>query len=490
MKSTFRLIDTGRPLGYPGIKMKRDFTFMFKMTRPWARTFLAIALGLALGGRVQAASPDEAEDLRKTVEALRTEIARLAAAGKDGGEGRLLELERRIDLLATEIEKARTGGATDVEAPAQGEPGLGPAASKVYRKPHGVSIGGYGEALYQNFSKETQDGSPSGLTDRLDLLRIVLYTGYKFSDRILFNSEVEYEHATTGAGADERGEVSVEQAYLDFRPWHRVGIRAGMVLVPLGFVNELHEPPIFLGARRPDVERAIVPSTWREVGAGLFGETGPFQWRGYVVAGLDSAGFSASGIRGGRQQGSESAAEDLAFTGRVDYVGARGLLVGGALFTGGAGQGARVDDRTIGGRTTIVDLHAQYERRGLFLRALYARTSVADAALINARNGLSGNRSVGSRQYGYYVEAGYDLMTRWPHGTWAVLPFLRYERFDTQDEVPAGFSRNAARDRKIWTAGVSLKPLTRVAVKADYQWTTDEGRTGVDQLNLAVGFLF
>jgi len=447
----------------------------------------ALAVCLALAGVAPVAAQDRSEDLR-TIEELKAQVARLQAGAPT--DARLGELERRIDLLAAEIEKTRTGGATEVEAPAKGEPGLGPAASKVYRKARGVSIGGYGEALYQNFSGRTEDGSRAGLADRLDLVRVVLYTGYKFSDRILFNSEVEYEHATTGAGAEELGEVSVEQAYLDFKPWAHVGIRAGMVLVPVGFINELHEPPIFLGARRPDVERSILPATWREVGAGLFGETGPFQWRGYLIAGLDSAGFSASGIRDGRQQGSESVAEDLGFAGRVDYVGAPGLLLGGSLFTGGAGQGATVDGQAIGGRTTIFDLHAQYERRGLWLRALYARTRITDAALINARNGLSGNRSVGSRQYGFYAEAGYDLMNARPHGTWAVVPFLRYERFDTQDEVPVGFARNPVRDRTIWTAGVSVKPLTNVALKADYQWLANEARTGVNQLNLAVGFLF
>src|SRR3989442_15255685 len=99
--------------------------------------------------------------------------------------------------------------------------------------------------IYENHDKSEADTA--------DLLRAVLYVGYKFSDRILFNSELEVEHATTGEGDEEKGEVSAEFAYLDFKPWKRVGLRAGLLLLPMGFTNELHEAPVFHGARRPAV---------------------------------------------------------------------------------------------------------------------------------------------------------------------------------------------------------------------------------------------
>ncbi|HEY8148369.1 MAG TPA: hypothetical protein VIK51_05645 [Vicinamibacteria bacterium] len=452
--------------------------------RPVALATLTLSL-LAAGGLF---AQEHTEDLEKKISALQAELNQLRT---QGGDAQIQEVERRLDLLAAEIEALRTGGATaDVEAPARGEPGLGPAASKVYRRPRGVSIGGYGETLYRNFASKKQDGSPSGLEDRLDLLRLILYTGYKFSDQILFNSEIEFEHATTGEGDEEKGEVSVEQAYVDLKPWKRIGIRAGMVVVPLGFINELHEPPIFLGSRRPEVEQRIIPTTWHEVGLGLFGETGQFQWRGYAVAGLNASGFEGSGIKEGRQQGSESLAEDIALTGRLDFVGAPGLLVGGSVLTGKSGQGAALGGRAIDGRVTLFDVHAQYERRGLQARALYVGTRIGDAALINAHNGVAGHESVGNRQYGFYVEAGYDLMTARPHGQWAVIPFVRFEQLDTQNEVPSGFERNPALDQKVWTAGVSVKPLTGVVFKADGQWFSNKARTGATQFNAAVGYLF
>lgn len=434
------------------------------------------------------AQESSTEDLRRKVAALQEEVARLKATGPD--LERLKELERRIDLLAAEMEKSRTGGATDVEAPVKGEPGLGPAASKVYHKARGVSIGGYGEALYQNFASKRQDGAPSNLDDRLDLLRVVLYTGYKFSDKILFNSEVEYEHASTGEGAEERGEVSVEQAYLDVRPWKSVGFRTGMVAVPLGFINELHEPPIFLGSRRPEVEQRIIPTTWHEVGLGVFGESRTFQWRGYAIAGLRAAGFTAEGIEEGRQQGSQSLANDIALVGRLDLVRVPGLLLGASVLTGNSGQGAEADGQKIRGRVTLFDVHGQYEHRGLQARILYVGSTIGDAPLINAANGLQAEGSVGSRQYGFYAEAGYDLMSRKGTGQWAVIPFVRHERLNPQDRVPAGFEKDPNLDQKIWTAGVSVKPLTGVVFKADYQWLSNKARTGTNQLNLTVGFLF
>src|SRR5690606_5504586 len=118
--------------------------------------------------------------------------------------------------------------------------------------------------------------------------------------------EIEFEHASTGQG----GEVSVEFAYLDYLATPHLGVRAGMVLVPMGFVNELHEPTTFLGTTRPLTESTIIPTTWRENGAGVFGDIGDFSYRAYVINGLDAVGggssraggFSAAGLRGGRQK--------------------------------------------------------------------------------------------------------------------------------------------------------------------------------------------
>ena len=128
--------------------------------------------------------------------------------------------------------------------------GLGPAASKVYQVGKGLSIGGYGEANYQKIVSD--EGKAK---DNADFERLVLYVGYKFTDWILFNSEIEFEHGTTGEGDEEEGEVSVEFAALDFFIDPRVNIRTGMVLMPMGLINQIHEPPFFFGNNRPVVDR-------------------------------------------------------------------------------------------------------------------------------------------------------------------------------------------------------------------------------------------
>ena len=445
----------------------------------------SVTITSAAAENPDAAPADEPglEELQSAVAELQKEVAELKGDGSDGTE--IAELERRIELLALEIEKLRTGGAVD-ETPLVGEKGLGPAASTVYRKDQGVAIGGYGEMLYTNYAGDREDGEPSGKTDQLDYLRQVLYFGYKFSDSILFNSEIEFEHAST----DKSGSVSVEFAYLEFQMRPEIGLRAGMLLVPVGFINELHEPPIFYGARRPEVERAIIPTTWRENGAGLFGSAGPFEYRSYVVVGLASTGFSASGIRGGRQKGSKSKAEDFALTGRLDFVGVPGLLVGGSFFSGNSGQGAVVDEQTIGGRVTLFDLHGQYEYRGLYLRGLWTRSTIGDVSLLNQQNGFTGDESVGEVQGGWYAEAAFDLMSLKPKGRWSLSPYLRYEELNTQREVPVGWESNPSTDQRIVTAGIEVKPIPQVVFKFDYQNVKNDARTGVSRFNIAMGYLF
>jgi hypothetical protein len=432
---------------------------------------------------------DRLKSLESQVGALKKELAAAQGAGALPAD-RLAELERQIGLLSREIEKLRIGEAAD-DQPLASRNGLGPAASKVYRKEKGVSIGGYGEALYQNFGTAGDDGLPSGRQDTADLQRLVLYFGYKWNDSWLFNSEIEWEHATTGEGAEEKGEVSVEFANLEYLIREEASIRAGLVLIPVGFINELHEPPIYLGARRPDVERVIIPATWREVGVGAFGAAGPVSYRAYVVAGLSAAGFEASGIREGRQQGSNSVADDLALTGRVDWNAAPGLVLGGSFFTGNAGQG--LQDLTavgIDAKTTLLEGHVEWRWKGIEARGLYASTSIGDVARLNDALGFVGGDSIGERQAGWYAQAGFDVLTFVDGTEQSLVPFVRYEAYDTQRRVPAGFSRDGANDVSVKTIGLSWRPITHVVVKADYQDFDNRAGSGTDQWNLGLGFIF
>jgi hypothetical protein len=410
---------------------------------------------------------------------------------------KLGELERKIDLLTQEVEKLKLGEAADPVAEAPGADAA-PAATKIYRaRPNKVSIGGYGEMTYENFGDRKQNADPAGVRDVSDFLRAVLYIGYKFNDWILFNSELEFEHGTTKvSGGTARGEVSVEQAYIDFRLRDEIGVRAGTLLVPMGLQNEVHEPTTFSGVRRTSVEQNIIPSTWRENGAGVFGDIGPVSYRSYVVSGLQATtntgvtGFSASsGLRGGRSSGAKSLSEDLACVTRIDYKPVVGVLVGGSFYFGQADQSLATNSAPV----SLWEGHLKAEYRGAELRALYGEGRVGNADSINITQGFTNaaKTSVGSKLFGGYVEGAYDVLTFVKNSTGHSLsPFVRYERYDTQAKTPEAFAKNPANSRVEYTAGLTYKPIPQVAVKADHQWMLNQARTGVNQWNLGLAYIF
>jgi len=439
-------------------------------------------------------STARAQDIDDRVRQLEEQVAELRGLLEARENADLAEIRRQIEAITTEIEMLRLG--TDLVRAERSRFGFGPAASKVYSSPHGVSLGGYGETLYENFSAEREDGSPSSARDQLDVLRAIVYAGYKFDDRFLFNSEIEFEHASTGSA----GSASIEFAYLDYLFSDRAGIRAGLVLLPLGFLNELHEPTTWLGTERPVVESRIIPSTWRESGIGVFAEFDGLEIRGFLVNGLDAVGggsseaggFSSAGIRGGRQKGSKAVAEDFGFAARADYSGVPGLSFGLSGYIGESGQGAENPLRPgeeLGVRTLIAEGHAAYKANGWDLRALAASADISDVAALNTVRGLVGSESVGERLTGWYVHAGFDVL-RSVDTRVELIPYVRYESVNTQADVPLGFSADPANDLEIWTIGAAVRPIPRIVLKADYQLQSNQARTGVNQFDLSLGYIF
>lgn len=446
----------------------------------WGCAVLALAAVFFAGSPALAQSTDaRVQELERQVQELKAEIDALKGGSAEGDAGRLTELERRLEILAGEIEKMRIGEAAATAD--RSDYGLGPAASKIYRTERGLSIGGYGELLYQNFDSERDNGAASGRSDQFDLLRGIVYFGYKWNDRWLLNTEIEYEHAGS--------EVSVEFAYIDYLWRPEMNVRAGLLLVPMGFINELHEPTVFLGARRPDIEQVIIPTTWRENGFGVFGDLGPFTYRTYLVNGFRGAGFTAGGLRGGRQKGNQARAEDFAWVGRLDFTGAPGLLVGGSAYLGDSGQDVTLSGRSVEVGTTIVEGHLEWRWRGLELRAMGVQADLDDVADLNTALGFTGNQSVGEKLQGYYLQLGYDLLAG-RGGERALIPYARWETYNTQDEVPSGFQANPANDVETLTLGLAVKPIEQLILKVDYQDVDNEAGTGIDQLNALLGYVF
>jgi hypothetical protein len=417
----------------------------------------------------------------------------LRAQAPDSAE--IAKLKEQVEAITRELERIRLGDEVVARADTS-MLGLGPAASKVYRSGEGVSLGGYGEFLFDRFAGTNESGAEVASRNQLDALRGVVYVGYKFSDRILFNSEIEVEHGSTGQG----GEVSLEFAYLDFRITRHVGARAGLLLIPMGWLNEMHEPTTYLGARRPETESRIMPSTWRENGFGVFGSAGPLSYRAYLVTGFDAigggssqaGGYGASGLRGGRQKGARALAESWAGVARADVMPIPGLVAGASAYFGNAGQGADdplAADATIDAETFIGEAHAEYRAGGLWLRALGSVASVEDVEAINAARGLTGDASVGERLWGWYVEGGYDVLRR-ARTTQELYPYARYEALNTQHRVPGGFAANPANDVTIVSIGAAWRPIGQVIVKGDYQVRSNAAETGVDQISVHLGYIF
>ena len=387
------------------------------------------------------------------------------------------ELERRIDVLAEEIERLRSGEDERLDVDEARRLGLAPSAAATYAIDQGVSIAGYGEALLENYADS------SGKTTQFDYLRAILYAGYRFNDRFLFNSEIEVEHAK---------EIFVEFAYVDYQATDNFGLRGGMLLVPMGLVNEFHEPTVFLGAERPVTENRIIPSTWRENGGGFYGAFEQVSFRAYVLNGFDGSAFSSGGLRGGRQKGGKAKSTSIAFTGRLDITPTPGVFFGASFYSGDSGQGEIVVDGTeYGIGTNIFDLHGQAQVRGFDLRALVARASLSDAAMLNMALGKSGSSGVGSGLAGQYIQIGYDLLSQVPAaGEVGLTPYVRYETVDTQAEMPAGFERSLSTDNTYLTFGVELKPTPGVVLKIDHAWVSNDANSGVNQFNINLGYAF
>lgn len=428
-----------------------------------------------------------------------------ARAAASDGEARLTEIEKKLDAALAEISRLQTGAAPAETSSFRSRLGFAPAASKVYGVTSGLSIGGYGEMLFERPDRRREDGALANRASTLDLYRVVFYIGHKFNDELLFNSELEWEHSgvfdeagvevdpLSGEGeAELSGESVVEFAYLDWSRHRSFGVRAGKVLVPMGLVNEQHEPPVYLGARRPDVERNLIPSTWSANGAGVFGEVANgLEYRAYVLEGLDARGLSAgSAIRGGRQGGSGSVSTHPAFAARVDWRGTAGLVLGVSGFTADPWQDAQPAGEHLSPRVAILDAHARWQWRGLQTAGLWVQGSLTEAGALSDALGLTGSSRLGERFSGGYLEAAYDVLPlAYPGTRYAFMPYARFESYDTQDSVPGG-NEAAANERTVLTVGAAFKPHPNVIVKADRQQRSNAADTDASQWNVALGWMF
>lgn len=387
-------------------------------------------------------------------------------------EERVKALEEQNSVLTEEILATQTGGFTLVDT-AKSYNGMGPAASKVYFSKNPLSIGGYGEMFYAN---------PDNGDDFADVYRFITYFGYKFNDWIVLNTEIEFEH---GADSNNGGKVVVEFLYLDFLLSQEANLRLGHVLVPMGIVNLRHEPTLFNTVQRPEIEKYLLPSTWHENGALVYGrfENADIEYTAGMVNALnlnneDTKEPNGSWIREGRLGSSKDASFDPAFVGRVDYTGINGLMVGASVYYGG-GSNTKDDTDISGLTTTMFDIHAIYDNGPFSAYGLYTQTNLDGAEKLSD--------TAVEKASGYYANVSYDISSL--VGLNYTLPvFAQYQNYNPVEKTVDGLNEDEFQT-EIVTIGLNFFPADQVVLKADYAMK-EVNNEDTNTFSVGLGFIF
>ena len=321
-----------------------------------------------------------------------------------------------------------------------------------------TTIGGYGELHYNNYDDKDA---------KIDFHRFVLFFGHEFSDSVRFFSEFELEHSIAGEG--KSGEVELEQAYVEVDINEGLSSKVGLFLIPVGIINETHEPPTFYGVERNGVEKNIIPATWWEAGVAFnYKPTGGVSIDGAVTSGLEVGNDFK--IRNGRQKVAKATAENLAYTGRVKYTGVAGLeLAATVQYQTDITQGGADDSFTASidkADATLLEAHAIYQVDNFTVRALYARWDI---------DGAEAKALGRDEQTGWYVEPSYQFNEK-------VGVFARYSEYDNN----AGNSASTAVEST--SVGVNYYLHENVVLKADYEDLG--GASDTSGFNLGFGYQF
>ncbi|MGJ7914791.1 hypothetical protein ACI48D_04820 [Massilia sp. LXY-6] len=419
------------------------------------------------------------------------------------GHAQETDLAKRVEQLAAELDqlkaelaaqRAQAAAAPRSAAPA---PSTAPAqamtnapVSAAWATPAAALradtvFSGYGEV---NYNHPVRNASAS----QADVRRAVIGIQHRFDDKTKVVAEFEWEHAVASAG--DRGETEIEQLYVERELGGGMRGKAGLFLMPVGLLNQTHEPTAYYGVERNFVETAIIPTTWREAGLGLSGEFGDgFAWDAGLTTGFDLGKWDPASEEGREsplgsihQEGQLAKSRDLSLHGALNWRGYPGLLVGGSVFTGKAGHatpGFAANDA----RLTLLDLHTRFTPGAWDLSALWAYGRITNTGALNAT--FAGNPTPVPNSFaGWYLQAAYKL---WQNADYALSPFARVESFNTARSYasqPGGLDVPATPYEHVATVGANLMVGQGVVLKADYQkFRQDKTR---DRVNLGVGFAY
>lgn len=412
-------------------------------------------------GQAQTPADARIEELERLVRELSLRVVELEAAEVKAPEGAAADGEDR---------GARQGPASEAPTPSR------PESSTVSQT---GPISGYMDFHLNRAEHEDP---------QLDFHRFVLLFNHSFSDRLRFIGELELEHGLV-EGLEPSGELELEQAYLDFRVTRAFNLRAGMLLAPVGIINERHEPPSFHGVERPFVDTFIIPSTWFDAGAGIYGTFGAaWQYRAYLMAPLDATRITAEeGLAEARQKGFLSNVRSVAQTARLEYGGLPGLTLGTSFWQGQTGFNFRREDSRVG----VVEFDGRYHAGAFAIRGEFAQVFIDGAdALNDLRQRTAGvNPNIARQMRGFYVEPSVRPL---PKLRYDIAAFVRYENFDTQFRMPPGVLPLKQFDRAAWIVGASYFPDPDIVLKIDYSVVRNQSAlfSSVDSLNVGLGWWF
>jgi hypothetical protein len=424
----------------------------------------SVAAAIALGFQGSAHAQTN-EELSAEVKALRAELSELR------GE---LQKMKQAPADASAVAPAQTSAPVLPGAPqSSGDGG------------QRLSLFGYGEMGY---SRPRSDPSGSSAT----LTRGVLGWAHAFNERTRFAAELEIENAV--ASSSDKGEVALEQFYVERDLSNAVSAKAGLFLMPVGILNETHEPTQYDGVNRNFIETAIIPSTWRELGIGFRGTTDiGLRWDAGLTTSFDLTKWDPASSDGREsplgaihQEGQLAKARDPGLYGALNYNGIPGFNIGASIFNGGVGQkqpGFASPDASV----TLGEAHMRWQPGKWDFSALVAAGRFANVDSLNAT--FAGQLApVPSRFGGWYVQSAYRL---WSRGDYAITPFVRYERYNTASAY-AGLAQGLAPaiqpDTRVWTLGASFFLTPQVVFKADYQRFLND--SSLDRFNLGLGLNF
>lgn len=418
------------------------------------RTLLAATLMSAMTA-TQAAAPSN-EEIWQLLQEMKQELNSVKQQNEDL-KAQNVELKQQVE--ATEVKAQEATEAAEAVAVAS-EEAIKTAAAKDSK----TSIGGYGELHYNNLEFKGTDPE-KGDVDELDFHRFVLFFNHEFNDRLRLFTELELEHSLAGEGKE--GEVELEQAYIQYDLNEKHRVNAGLFLLPIGLLNETHEPNTFYGVERNSVENKIIPTTWWEGGVMFSGELAQgFSYDVAATGGLKTKADKKYAIRDGRQKVSEALADDFAYTARLKWTGIPGVELASSIqYQEDIMQSTDPD----AGSAFLWEAHAAIQKGDFGLRALYATWDVDG----------DGPKAVGAdEQTGWYIEPSYKLLDN-------VGVFTRYSEWDNQ----AGNSSDSEVEE--WALGVNWWLDPQVVVKFDYQDQDAEDKNNeYDGFNVGVGYQF